>query len=347
MLRAGPVPGAPPPSFPFSEIPMIFSRIGRRRGLAAAAVLLLAGACAHAAESYPARPIRLIIPFSTGGMLDSVSRLFTTRLEAELGQPVVVDYKPRAGSNIGVAAAARAAPDGYTMVLVGMPFVTNPALYERMPYTQDELKPVGITAAVPLMLVTGPNSPFRTMQELRRQFSSNPRGLSYASAGLGTLGNLGMYLWGTLEHLEPVHVLYKGGGAAMTDVMGGQVDLFLDTPINSGQMVKAGRLRPLLVTSSARLAEFPEVPTAAELGLPKMTFNAWLAFLVPAATPATVTDRLAAAIDRIQRSEDFRQQMAAVGTQPMPMTQHQAADYIRSETARWGAIVRQSGARAE
>jgi len=315
------------------------------RGAAAlAGVVLAAGA---QAQAYPSRTVRFIVPFSPGGTTDVIARVVATSMGKALGQPVIVENRPGAGGNIGADAVAKAAPDGYTLGIVGNSFTVNPSLYATMPYRQAELQPVALLAEVPFILESSTKSSFRSVPELLAQAAARPGKLTYASGGSGTIGHLGMHWFTEMAKVSMTHVPYKGAAPAVTDVMGGQVDVFLDTLTVATPLIAANKVRPLMVTSRSRLPAAPDVPTAAELGFPQFTISAWIGMVAPAATPQPVLDRIGDAVNQSLRSEDVVRALAAVGAQGRPGPRAAAVDFMHGEEKRWANVVHSSGARVE
>ncbi|ODU71448.1 MAG: hypothetical protein ABT05_01110 [Lautropia sp. SCN 66-9] len=317
----------------------------RRRYLAAMLALGATGALAPArAQAYPSRPIRLVVPFAPGGTTDGIARIVAQKAGELIGQNIVVDNRPGAGGNIGTDQVAKAAADGYTLAMVGNSFTVNPALYRSMPYKQGDLTPVVVAGMVPFVMVTNPKSPFKTLPELIAYAKANPGKVTYASGGSGTIGHLGAHWFGDLARIKLQHVPYKGGSLAMTDLVGGQVDIFFDTLITSTPFLKSGQVRPLFVTTQQRIDTLADVPTIAEAGFPELTFSAWVGIVAPAGTPGDVLDRINREVNRALAMPDVRQKLAAIGAQPVGGSRLQTQKFFEEETQRWGAVVKASGA---
>lgn len=325
------------------------SVFGWARSIAVAiALTLLAGArfCA-ASEAYPTKPIRLVVPFAPGGTTDAIARVIAESSGTILGQPVIVENKPGAGGNVGTDLVAKAEADGYTIAMVGNSFAVNSALYRAMPYRQQDLVPVVMAGSVPFVLVSGSNAPFRSVAELLAYARGNPGKVTYASGGNGTIGHLGAHWLGALAKVQLQHIPYKGGSPALTDLVGGQVDIFFDTLITSSPFIRAGKIRPLLVSTRTRVEAMPSVPTATESGLPELTFSAWVGIVAPAKTPMPVLQRINVAVNRALALPEVQNKLAAIGAQPFGGSLSEARTFMDDETSRWGAVVRNSGAQVE
>ncbi|HYF16979.1 MAG TPA: tripartite tricarboxylate transporter substrate binding protein [Ramlibacter sp.] len=321
----------------------------RRRAFLAATGggALLPSWSAHAQGAWPQRPVRIIVPFAAGGPVDVVARLLGGRLRQVLGQPFVVENRVGSGGNIGMAAVAAAPADGYTLAMNGNSYAVNFSLYGSLPFKAADFVPVSMLVSAPLVLVAPGSSPHRTIGELLAQARSQGNALSYASGGVGTIGHLGMHWFSELAQVKMLHVPYKGAPAAMQDLVGGQVNLYLNTVATTLPMLPSGRIRPLLVTSRSRLPEMPDVPTAAEAGFPDMSVEIWQVLLAAAATPPDVLQRLHAEVTGALQAPEVRQGLAASGFTPFPTTPQEATAFLQRETERWTRVVRQTGARAE
>ena len=311
--------------------------------VAVAAVIVTCSGIAFA-QGYPSKPLRFIVPFAAGGTTDGIARIVAQRTGELMGQPVVVENRAGAGGNVGTDHVAKSNADGYTFAVVGNSFAVNPALYRAMPYRQSDLLPVVLLAQVPFVMVTRPNSPFKTFNEMVAYGRANPGKITYASGGNGTIGHLGAHWLADLAKIRMQHVPYKGGSAAMTDLLGGQVDIFFDTLITSTPFLKSGQIRPLFVTTEKRIPTYPEVPTIAELGFPDLTFSAWVGVVAPATTSREIVERINAEVNRALSDSEVYQRLAALGAQPIGGTSLRALQYMTRETERWGAVVRGTGA---
>jgi tripartite-type tricarboxylate transporter receptor subunit TctC len=310
-------------------------------------LILLCGQ-ALAQDAYPSKPLRLILPFPPGGGTDILGRLVAERLSARLGQPVVTDNRGGAGGNLGAEAAARAAPDGYTLLLAAPTLAISPSLYAKLSYDpQKDLAPISLVATVPNVLVTHPSVPASTLQEFIALAKAKPGELNFGSGGSGTSNHLGGELFNSVAGVKLVHVPYKGVNLAMNDAMAGNVQLVIIGIPAAAPQIKAGKLRALAVLAPQRSAALPDVPTAAEAGLAELDVTTWYGLLAPAATPRPIIARLNAEIVRTMREPELNERLAAMAVDPVTSTPEEFAVYIRQETAKWGDVVRKAGLRAD
>jgi tripartite-type tricarboxylate transporter receptor subunit TctC len=319
--------------------------------LVAVVVVSLAAplAFAQAAAGYPAKPIRLVVPFPPGGTTDILARDVAQKLSEMWGKQVIVDNRPGAGGNIGADLVAKAAPDGYTLVMgtVGTHAI-NPSLYKKMPYDHvKDFAPVILVAGVPNVLVVNPSLPVHSVQELITYGKANPGKLNFASSGNGTSIHLSGELFKTMTGVEMTHVPYKGSAPALTDLIGGQVQLMFDNLPSSLGFIKAGKLRALAVTSAARSPTLPDLPTIAESGLPGYEASSWFGVLAPAGTPRDIVQKVNQAIGAWLDTQDAKQRLLAQGAIPAGGTPEAFAKHIAAETAKWAKVVKASGARID
>ena len=297
-----------------------------------------------AQDAYPGKPIRLVIPFPPAGGTDSLSRAIAFAIGNNTKWNFVLDNKPGAGGNIGLAETARAAPDGYTIAMGQTAnLAVNPALYSKMPF--DPLKdftPIALVSSQPLILVVDSKSPHKTLKDLVDAAKAEPGKINMASSSNGTIGHIGGELFQRRAGIRMTHVPYKGAGAAVTDLMGGSVDCFFGNTQAVGGLVTGGKLRPLAVTSPKRLANFPDVPTIAELGYPGFEAATWSGLVAPAGTPKAVVDRLNAEVQKALGTAEMKQKLYEDGSTPLGGTPQQFAEFIRSEHAKWGTAVREA-----
>ncbi|BFO57552.1 Bug family tripartite tricarboxylate transporter substrate binding protein [Acidovorax sacchari] len=314
-------------------------------GTALAAGAVLPAAPARAQGTWPARPIRIVVPYTAGGFTDQMARLVQAGLQQRLGQPVVVDNKPGANSIIGVDAVAKAAPDGHTFGVFIAAYAANTTLYPRLPYDpKKDLTGVSLMGVSPLVAAVSMNAPFKTMAELVAYGRANPGKISYASSGSGSAAHLTSELMRMVTGVEMVHVPYKGASPALADLMGGQVPLFLDPPPNLIQPARAGRIRLIGVASDRRLPALPDVPTFAELGYPGLVGSTWAAMLAPAGTPADIVQRMSGEVARIIRSPEVSQRLEqAMGTFPEGSSPQECNAFIAAETAKWAKVIQEAG----
>jgi len=311
------------------------------------ALALLAGPL-HAQEPYPSRPLKFILPFPPGGGTDLLGRLLAERLAASLGQPVVTENRGGAGGNVGAEAAARSAPDGYTLVLVAPSLAISPTLYSKLNYDPvKDFAPIGLVASVPNVMVTHPSVPANNLQEFIALAKSKPGGMNFGSGGSGTSNHLAGELLNLTAGIKLVHVPYKGVNLAMQGVLAGEVQLvFIGIPVPAPH-IKAGRLRALAVLARERSPILPEVPTAAEAGLGNFDVTTWYGILAPVGTPRPIIARLNAEFVKIMRTPEVKERLAAMATDPLTSTPEEFGAYIQAEIAKWGDVVRKAGLRAD
>jgi tripartite-type tricarboxylate transporter receptor subunit TctC len=315
-------------------------------GITAIALAHPAGAQAPA---YPTKPIRLVVPFPPGGATDILARAVAQKLTEAWGQSVVVDNRPGAGGNIGSELVAKAAPDGYTLEMgtVGTHAI-NASLYAKMPYDHvKDFAPVILVAAVPNVLVVNPAVPVNSVQELIAYAKANPGKLNFASSGSGTSIHLSGELFKVMAGVQMTHVPYKGSAPALQDLLGGQVQLMFDNLPPSLPQIKAGKLRALGVTSTARSPALPDVPTIAESGLPGFEASSWFGVLAPAGTASTIIAKLNAEIAKWLASPEAKEKLVAIGANGAGGTPEDFARHIQTETAKWAKVVKESGAKVD
>ena len=314
----------------------------------ACATLLLWSSPVLAAESYPARPIRFVVPFPPGAATDALARIIGQKLAEGVGQPVVVDNRAGAGGTLGTDVVAKAVPDGYTLLMAGAAHAINASLYARLPYDpQRDFAAVTLVAFLPNVLVAHPGVPAANIRELVALAKARPGQLNYASGGSGSTAHLAMELLKTNAGIDVVHVPYKGGGQAMNDLLGGQVSLLFTSLYSAQPQVKAGKLRALGVASAKRTPFAPEVPTIAESGLPGYSVIAWYGVMVPAQTPPATVARLHAEIAKGLKTPDSQERFAGQGAELVVNTPAEFAAHVRTEIAKWAKVVKATGARVD
>ncbi|MGE0558319.1 MAG: Bug family tripartite tricarboxylate transporter substrate binding protein [Burkholderiales bacterium] len=320
-----------------------------------AAFLALAVACATFAsnttadaQDYPNRPVRVIAPFAPGGQIDTVARIVAARLTPALGKQFVVDNRPGAGGSLGADLAAKANPDGYTLIMVSPSFAINPSLSKHTPYDpRRHFQPVYLVASAPNVLLVHPSLPVRTVKELVGFAKSRPGQIAYASSGIGTPPHLAGELFSSLTGLKLLHVPYKGGGPATADLMAGQVSLMFLGMAPSLPLVKAGRVRAIGTTGSRRATGLPDVPTVAESGYPSFDIVNWIGLLAPAGTPRPVIDRLHAELSKTLATGKGREQLAALGLDAAALKPEEFSRFLEAEIDRWAAVVKLANASAK
>jgi tripartite-type tricarboxylate transporter receptor subunit TctC len=298
------------------------------------------------AQAYPSKPIKLIVPFPAGGGGDNLARLTMSRVATELGQPIVFENLAGAGGNIGCAAAARAPADGYTLLYgTNGTHGINQTLYKRPGFDAlKDFEPVSRLTSIAAMVVIRPGLPVATMGELLKLLKANPGKYTFASAGNGTTSHLSGEILKAEAGLAVVHIPYRGGAAAITDVIGGQVDFMIDVMPNTAPQVRGGRLKGLAVSTAKRVPGFADMPTIAESGLPGFNVGAWDAIFAPAGTPKAIVDQVNAAIQKALADPELRNQLASRGADVVGGSPQELKTFMAQEIERWGAAVKRSGA---
>ena len=306
------------------------------------AALLFPWVGTAAGQPYPSHAVRVIVPYPPGGGADFVTRVYCKALSDALGQQFVVDNRAGANGNIGAELAAKAAPNGYTLLGVANTTVTiNPGLYRQMPIDMlRDLAPVSIFAGQPNVLIVHPSLPARTVRELVALAQAHPGQINYASAGTGSSSHIAAELFRMVAKINIVHVPYKGNGPAMADVLGGQVPMMFNNLAPSVSQVKAGKLRALAVTGERRSTAAPDVPTMAEAGYPGVVFMLWVGLLAPSGTPADIIAKLNAETVRAAELREVRERLSAEGAEPSSSSPAQMAEIMRDETAKWAKVVK-------
>jgi tripartite-type tricarboxylate transporter receptor subunit TctC len=299
------------------------------------------------ADDYPSRPIRLIIPFPPGGSNDVVGRIVANQLGQKLGQTVFVDNRAGAGGVIGSDLAAKAAPDGYTLLVVSIAHTVDPFIYKEPFDPIKDFVPVAILATGTNVLTVNPNVAVHSVKELLELAKAKPGFLNYASAGIGSFQNLSGELFKVMAGVDIVHVPYKGGGPSMLAVIAGEAQLMFSSIVQTVPNIQAERLRPLATGGAQRSPILPDLPTIAEAGVPDYVAADWWGILAPAGTPAPVVDKLHAAIEDVLRSADTMKNLDQQGASPLHMSSAEFAAYIQSEMAKWGPVVKKAGMKAE
>lgn len=308
---------------------------------ALAGALLLFATNAFAQAAWPNKPIKLVAPYPPGGQTDVVSRYFAEKLSGVLGQQVIVDNKPGAAGIVGLEIASKAKPDGYTIVMgnIGTQSI-NPSLYKKLPYNADTaFTPITLVAELPLVLVVNPSTPAKSTAELIAAAKAKPGDFTYSTSGNGSSMHLAAALFENQAGLKLTHVPYKGGGPAIQDLIGGHVTMSFATVLETSGQIKSGKLRPIAVTSDKRSPALPDVPTAAETGLPGYNSISWIGLLAPAGTPQPIVDRIATDVHAVLADPATRQQFIDQGALPIGSTPVQFKALIDTDRARYGKII--------
>ncbi|MEJ5029813.1 Bug family tripartite tricarboxylate transporter substrate binding protein [Comamonas sp. MYb69] len=315
----------------------------RRSALLALAMVAVGGG-AQAQDPWPSRPITLVVPFPPGGPTDMVARVLAQQVGQQLGQTVIVDNRPGANGNIGNALVAKAAADGYTVLYNTSSIALSPSLYKKLSYdVAKDLRPVALTAVVPLGLVVNPKVPVSTVQELVKYAQDNKGKLSYGSAGNGNVTHLAAFQ--VVQHfgIDASHVPYKGSAPADVDLVAGQIEFMTDTINSVAPFIKDGKLKLLAVSTAQRIPNFPNAPTLAESGMTGFEAGAWQGVMVPAKTPDAVVQRLNAELLKALKDPGVLEKLRVQGTEPLGSTPQAYGDYIQSEIKRWAGVVKSTG----
>ena len=313
--------------------------------LSGAALFLLSPAFVVAQEPYPNRPITMVVTFAPGGSSDVLARAAAAAMSAGLGQPVVVDNRPGAGGHIGAAVVAHASPDGYTIL-----FGTNgtlgigPAIYAKLSYNPErDLVPVGLLHTLPQLLIVNPSVPVKNLTELLDYARHNPGALSFASSGMGAASHLAGELLKQQAKIDLIHIPYKGGGAAVSDLLSGRVSMMLETIPNALPLVRSGQMRAIGVTTKERSALAPDIPSLAEAGLPDFDVSAWTGLFAPAGTPPAIIERLNAETRTIAGEQDYVARIHAMGTDVTSSSPDAFGKFVNDDVDRWTTVIRKAG----
>jgi len=316
--------------------------------LLACGVGAVAAAPSLAQQSYPAKPVRVIVPWPAGGGADIVGRAVAQKLAESLRQQFVVDNRPGASGNVGSEVASKSPADGYTLLVIGANHATNTHLYSRLGFDPvKDFEPIALLTGAPNILVTHPSLPVRNVKEVMALARARPGQLSYGSAGNGTTGHLAMEMLRINAGIEMTHIPYRGGSQFLTDLVGGQVSLGFENVLSSAPHIQSGRLRAVASTGSRRSPALPDVPTVAESGLPGFEVVLWQGLLAPAGTPRTIIDQLHAATVASLQKPDLRERFAQLNVEAIGSTPAQFATYLRSEIDKWGKVIRATGTKLD
>ncbi|NUO88970.1 MAG: tripartite tricarboxylate transporter substrate binding protein [Cupriavidus sp.] len=310
-------------------------------------LMLAAAPAAMAQPQYPSKPIRLVVPFSAGSATDILARIVGAKMSEGGTYQVIVDNRPGAGGTLGATGVAKAAPDGYTLILVSVGHAINATLYPRLAYdTVKDFAPVSLVATVPNVLVVNAGSKYKSVRDLVTAAKAAPGTLNFDSAGSGSSTHLSGEMFRMQAGIDIVHIPYKGTGEALTDVMAGRGDMMFAPTVSAMPFVRQGKLRALAVTTARRSGSLPDIPTVAESGLPGYAFDSWFGILAPAGTPKEIIDTLNAEIGKALAAPDVRERLAAQGAEPKRSSPQEFASYIQAEIGKLAPVIRQSGALA-
>ena len=315
----------------------------------AVAVIATLGAASARAQAYPSKPIRIIIAQAPGSATDVISRVVGNRLQEALGQPVIIEARPGAGGAVGTEAAARSAPDGYTLFMANnSTHGSNPALYAKLPYDAvNDFAPITLVAAVPYVLVVDPSLPVKSVQDLIALAKSQPGKMNYASAGNGSTHQFCGELLKSMSGIDVLHVPYKGSPPAIAGLLGGEVSLMFANLTDIGSQIRGGKVKALAVTVTKRAGLLPEVPTMSEAGLPGFDIGSWFGLLAPAGTPAPIVSRLNAETVKVLGRSDVQATLGAQGLELVPSSPEQFSAHIKSEIAKFSRIAKAANIKAE
>ena len=317
------------------------------RCLALTLAMIVMAAGPSQAQTYPTKPVRLILPFPPGGPSDILGRALSQKLSEQLGQQVIVDNRPGAGGNLGLELTAKAPPDGHTVVLSSPLISLSPSLYSKLNYRQEDLTPISLVAIIQNVLLVHPSVPAKTLKELVQVARANPGKLNYGSGGVGTTTHLAPELFMSMTKTKMVHVPFKGSGLALIGLIGGQVDVLVMAVPAAEQQVKAGKARALAIVSEKRAAPLPDVPTSKESGFDNFVVDIWYGILGPAGLPANLVSRLNTEINKALAAPDMKEKLVGAGIQPVGNTPEQFASFIKSETARFAKVIQEAGIKPE
>jgi tripartite-type tricarboxylate transporter receptor subunit TctC len=297
--------------------------------------------------SYPTRPVRIIVAFPVGGLLDTVSRIVGDKLTVVLGQQFIIESRPGAGGTLATAAVARAEPDGYTLMMINDNHAVNPSVFKNIPYDSvKDFAPIGFVGSAPMALSANARLAVRSVQDLVELTRQQPGKISYASVGIGSASHLAGELFAAKAGVRMLHVPFRGGAPAINDLVAGHVDTMFVTAVVGGQHMKTGALTPLALAAAARFETLPEIPTMAEAGYP-LEAAYWFGLAAPAGTPPAVLAKLEAALAEVLAMPDLRKRMTEMGAVVTPLGSRQFGDYIRAEMAKWADVIAQNNIRFE
>jgi len=311
-----------------------------------AAMMALGMGAAHA--EWPDKPVKLVVPYPAGGAADTTARILAQYLGERLKQQIIVDNRPGGSGTIGASYVAKAPADGYTLLLDATSYTVNPSLFPKLNYDPaKDLAPVSLIMQVPLLMVVPTSSPYANVADVVKAAKEKPGKLTFASAGSGGAQHLAAELFSQSEKISMTHIPYKGGAPALTDLIGGQVDLMFSATTASGNFVKSGKLKPLAITSAKRLETWPQVPTVAESGIKGFEVNEWNGLFAPAGTPRPILDRLEAETRAVVASPAVASRFAEMGVQGVGSSSKDFAAFVKSETAKWAGVIKAGNIKAD
>jgi tripartite-type tricarboxylate transporter receptor subunit TctC len=314
----------------------------------ASLIIALGSPCAATAETYPAKPVRIVVPYAPGGAVDIVARAVAQELTKRFGQTVLVDNRTGAGGNIGSDAVAKSAPDGYTLLMASPANTINPSLYAKMPYDpMRDLVPIALIGSVPAVLIASRALPVQNVKQLVALAKAQPGALTYGSGGSGSTEHLAGEMFKSLAHVEILHVPYKGGAQVMTDLLGGQIALMFVNQLAALPPVTTGKVKALAVASAERSEALPQVPTFAEAGYPELVVSVWWGVMGPAAMPKELVAQVNREIVAALSSPEMKERLKTLSAKPIGGTPDAFARFFGEETARWAKVVKASGARVD
>ena len=323
---------------------MILSSL-KTKFLLRACILLssLLGAQAFSQAAYPTQPIRLIVSFAAGGPTDVFARLVASKLEKELGQPIIVENKPGGGSNIGSEFVAKAKPDGYTLLVGTVANATNMGIYKNLGYdTVRDFAPITQIMSSPSVLVVNNNIPVKTLDELVAYIKERPGKLNYASSGAGGMQHHAAEMLKLRADIDMLHIPYKGAAPALTDVIGGTVNMGFKTASGVMPAIQSGKVRAIAVAGNSRLAQLPDIPTMAEAGMPGIEADSWNGLFAPAGTPPAIINRLAEATIKVLQTQEIKERFAAISATPVGSSPEEFSKYVRDEVQKWGKVAKEA-----
>ncbi|ARP86854.1 Bug family tripartite tricarboxylate transporter substrate binding protein [Bordetella genomosp. 9] len=324
------------------------SKLIRGLGVAAALVATAAPGLAHAASDYPSKPIRIVVPYAPGGAVDIVTRLVAQKMGESLKQSIIVDNRPGGATNIGMDLVARAPADGYTLLTASNSLASNGALFTKLNFDPSkDLLPVGAIGYAPLVVVVSSSSQFKTLQNLIDYGKANPDKLTYASAGNGSSGHLASELLKDEGKFNALHVPYKGGAPAITDLLGGRIDFMSINPVEAIPHIKADKMRPLAVMDSKPAAMLPNVPTVSSLGLGGAAASVWWGFCAPKGTPDDVVAKLNEALNQALADENVKTRLSELGAVATPGSTADFTKFVQDETAKWSRVIKNANIKAD